>query len=444
MTAVFQSDPVPPGSETSQNADQTEPNLKMPERPDWALFRTVEGLSQRGGVAPSVLRRLVLKELADNALDAGGQVEAAAKGEVYSGRSSPWWYDAVHFYELVLAHGEQPLRALIAQLDGCTGGKAGEVVAAAGLERMTCANVSREQATVLLTAARKLARPVTPQRLGSVGRAALAYGECHYAIAHGSASFGSAEPKAEIPFAVEAWAQSAPEAGVNLNIFVNRTPVTGEFGVHRRNDNKIVLLGCGLGHSFLDAPTRGNYAVTVNILTPFCPVTSDGKAPNLKPFVDEIVDAITKVTKKVRRDAAKEKRVSQKEVVLENLDAAIASVSGDGAYRFNERQILYVVRPTVLQETGRPLSEGNFKSVITDFEAEHGEIPLMYREPRGSIYHPHRKETITLGTLMVEEYERPAWLYKGRLYRKRRVCRSAQGRWLGRAARRHAHILQGL
>ena len=40
----------------------------------------------------------------------------------------------------------------------------------------------------------------------------------------------------------------------------------------------------------------------------------------------------------------------------------------------------------------------------------------MYREPRGSIYHPHREETITLGTLMVEEYERPAWTYNKLVY----------------------------
>jgi Topoisomerase 6 subunit A/Spo11, Toprim domain len=40
----------------------------------------------------------------------------------------------------------------------------------------------------------------------------------------------------------------------------------------------------------------------------------------------------------------------------------------------------------------------------------------MYREPRGSIYHPHRGETITLGTLMVEEYERPVWTFNKLVY----------------------------
>jgi hypothetical protein len=35
----------------------------------------------------------------------------------------------------------------------------------------------------------------------------------------------------------------------------------------------------------------------------------------------------------------------------------------------------------------------------------------MYREPRGSIYHPHRRETIPLGTLTVEKYQRPVWTF---------------------------------
>ena len=42
----------------------------MAERHDWALFRSIEGLQQKAGVPADKLRRLVLKELTDNALDA--------------------------------------------------------------------------------------------------------------------------------------------------------------------------------------------------------------------------------------------------------------------------------------------------------------------------------------------------------------------------------------
>ena len=58
----------------------------------------------------------------------------------------------------------------------------------------------------------------------------------------------------------------------------------------------------------------------------------------------------------------------------------------------------------------------------------------MYREPRGSITHPHRDETITLGTLMVEEYERPAWTFNKLLYIEKEGAQEAlkQDRWLER------------
>jgi hypothetical protein len=44
------------------------------ERADWTSFRTIEGLQQKAGVAAGKLRRLVLKELADNALDTETEV----------------------------------------------------------------------------------------------------------------------------------------------------------------------------------------------------------------------------------------------------------------------------------------------------------------------------------------------------------------------------------
>lgn len=69
-----------------------------------------------------------------------------------------------------------------------------------------------------------------------------------------------------------------------------------------------------------------------------------------------------------------------------------------------------------MDETGEELQIGNFTGIITDYESEYGEIPRMYREPRGSVTHPHRNETITLGTLMVEEYERPLWTFNKLLY----------------------------
>jgi hypothetical protein len=545
MTEQITADVGGVGSNTCLGADENEPFLKMAERQDWALFRTVEGLQQKAGVPAVSLRRLVLKELADNALDTGaevrvglvnpeksldpffvedngpgldgtpediaslfsiqrpmrsskllrlpqrgalgnglrvvagavlasegslavitrnqrielrpqpdgsttvlrtiaaekpqgtrieigfgpalpndgnvllwvhGAVEISNRGKSYEGRSSTYWYDLAQFHELLLAQGSQPLRGLIAQLDGCTGAKAGDIVAAAGLDRMSCNSISRAQAKTLLEIAREHARPVTSERLGCVGRDA--YPQLQYAIERGHIRLGSTELRADLPFVVEAWAQksSHKEGKSRIRVLVNRTPIPSDIALFRGSDKEICITGCGLCHSISGSPTKGAYEVVLNLITPFCPIVSDGKNPDLEPFVDEICSAILAAAKKAQRAAPKDKRLSQKEVILDNLEDAIASASGDGEYRFNERQIFYQLRPIVLEETGQPLLIGNFKGVLTDYENEHGEIVGMYREPRGSIYHPHRNEEIPLGTLAVEDYERPAWTYNKLVY----------------------------
>jgi hypothetical protein len=337
----------------------------------------------------------------------------AGKGQSYGGRSSPWWYDAVHFHELITATGARPVRELIAYLDGCTGAKAGEIVAAARLSRAACRDITREQAERLLMVAREHARQVKPERLGAMGpMPGNAYG-----CAHGIATFGSTAPFAEVPFVVEAWVRaldgSSSADGACLAC-VNRTPITGDIDTFR-DGRDIDLHGCGLNDTIATAPKEQRFFIWFNITTPYMPITSDGKAPDFSPFLDGITTAVGKAVKKARRPNATGRR-TQKDVVLDNLDAAIAAVSGDGEHRFNERQVFYALRPIVMKETGEELQVGNFSKIITEYEAEHGEIPLMYREPRGSIYHPHLRETIALGTLMVEGYERPPWTFNKLVY----------------------------
>jgi hypothetical protein len=524
----------------------------MFEREDWNSFRTVEGLQQKAGVAASKLRRLVLKELTDNALDTGakarigqlpgggyyveddgsgiegepetiarlfsiarpmvssklrrlplrgalgnglrvvaGSVLASegflvvttgnrrielrperdgsttvvgvtpvdhpvgtrieigfgpaipkdanalnwatvatqmARGQAFTGKSSPWWYDAPQFHELFLANGETLVRELVASLDGCTGGKAGEIVAAAGLGRTACKDVTREQAVRLLKAARVHARAVNPKRRGAVGPDL--FPDAAYATSSGVTSFGI-EPRAEIPFVVEAWA--IEDEDMRLLVCVNRTPVTGDI-IAQRNKRKINVFGCGLHHHVTEAPKDKDFAIRLNIITPYMPITSDGKEPDLKPFLAEIGKAVTKAVRKARSPGARAEGLSIKGTVLDHLDDAIAAVSGEEGYRFNARQLFYFLRPIVMETTGKELKIANFTGIIDDFEAETGEIELMYREPRGSITHPHRDETITLGTLMVEEYERPVWNFNKLVYIEKEGAQEAlkQNRWMER------------
>src|SRR5262249_1905524 len=67
-------DPFRSGSEASLQLRSDQPDFKF-EREDLVPFRAVEGLQQKAGVPRGLLRRLTLKELTDNALDAGATAE---------------------------------------------------------------------------------------------------------------------------------------------------------------------------------------------------------------------------------------------------------------------------------------------------------------------------------------------------------------------------------
>jgi hypothetical protein len=504
-------------------ASQQPPEIFEFRREDWALFRTVEGLQQKAGVSKDLLRRLILKELADNGLDndarvAVGQIDGgyfveddgpgidgtpeqiaslfsiarpmlssklwrlptrgalgnglrvvaggvlasdgsltvttrdkrlvlrpefngtttvvsvepvdtvgtrieigfgpalpedtralewartaiAMRGKSYAGSTSPHWYDSSAFRELLLAAGSRPVRELIVNLDGCSG-KAAEIIAAARLPwGVTCSSVTREQSGALLRAACRLARPVNPNRLLGVGPTFDT--DSAYASKTGNLN--------GVPFLVEAWARPA-RGKTTLSACVNRTPVTGSVKAWR-DKREINAHGCGLNHRIAEAPKDKQFHLRVNVITPHMPLTSDGKLPNLEAFFDPIAGAVSSAVRKAHIPSAN--GTSQKTIVLEHLDEAITKVSDNGRYRFNQRQLFYALRPIIREETGKDLTIGNFNGIITDYEADHGEIPGMYREPRGSIYHPHRKETITLGTLMVEEYERPVWTFNKVVY----------------------------
>jgi hypothetical protein len=59
--AAMSTDDTPPfgDADICLGADENPPILKMAERPDWSLFRSVEGLQQKAGVPAGSLRRLV-------------------------------------------------------------------------------------------------------------------------------------------------------------------------------------------------------------------------------------------------------------------------------------------------------------------------------------------------------------------------------------------------
>jgi hypothetical protein len=403
---------------SSSSAVRNLPILKMFEREDWTLFRTVDGLQQKAGVPQDRLTRLVMKELTDNALDTNADVKIGelpkggyfvedngpgldgtpqeiaelfsikrplrstkllrlpqrgalgnglrvvasavlvsggtltittrnrrirlrperdgtttvlaikavkfpvgtrveisfgpalpcdaatldwatrarllARGKTYTGKSSPWWYNVPQFHEL-MASGNLSVGDLMAQLDGDDD----TIVAKAGLDpALRSANVTIKQARKLLLTARAHTEPVPPAQLGAVGD--VLGPTAIYACAYGVAEFGAEEPKAEIPFAVEAWAQAKKIGKTWVGANVNRTPVSGNFNAGR-DGTKIYFEGCNLFHDVAKAPKDENFDIWLNVISPYMPITSDGKEPDLKPFFAAIEKAVATAVRKARK-----------------------------------------------------------------------------------------------------------------------------------------------
>ena len=340
--------------------------------------------------------------------------QIAVAGEPYRGKSSPWWYDVDSFFELLQAAGRRSVRELIATLDGCSGDKAGKITSS--FRTRACNSMSKEDARKLLVAARAYSKPVKPTRLGSVGKTDFL--EPYYAKEPGVFYIDGRQvlEGAEIPFLVETYADADDIDETVGEVLINRTPITGEiYFFHEKRD--IQIYGCGLTED-LDVGKRPAY-LTIHITTPYCPITTDGKEPNLEVFSAQICSAVRKAYRRAIKAIPAEGRAageSQKSIILDNLEAGIAKASGEGRYRFNQRQLFYMLRPYIIDALGVEPTYKNFQTVITDYEAEYGDIPGMYRDIRGSLYHPHTGETIPIGTRSVEDYEYPQWTFNKVLY----------------------------
>lgn len=339
--------------------------------------------------------------------------QMANEREGYKGKTSAFWYDSDSFFELCNAAGDRTVRDLMESFDGFSGRKAGNI-AAPYLGR-TATSLSREEAESLLVNARQMSKEVKPSRLGALGRDAFR----DYSYAKKEEIFeiraGRGKLAARVPYVVEAWAIFDEED--SLEVFVNRTPITGDVRLNRQqNKTEIGFFGCGLCHSVKVG--RKPLSLFLNITAPHIPLVSEGKEPDFTRFLDAIFETIVKVARGASRNAPKTSgRPSQKSVVLQNLDAAIDKASGGRQYRYSLRQLFYAIRPYILEILGIEPRYGNFEKIITEIEEMRGhDLPKIYRDNRGTLYHPHERRSIPLGTLTVEEYERPTWTFNKILY----------------------------
>jgi hypothetical protein len=375
--------------------------LRLLPQEDGSTVAVNEGVSTVKGTRISLTLGGILA-----AQEGTGLADVAIKmrGESrYEGKSSPWWYDSDSIWEMI-------------QAGGLTYGNLLDIF---GVRSNVDRNVkieSLEQSDVMFERLRNSIAAPNATKLGCVGEKALprqgyVLKRTQMTVAPGRGKFS-----AVIPVVVEVWANKAEAA--NVDILVNRTMVCAKVsaGQHGGREGKMWITGCGLNHYFKTGKTPLNVAICVT--TPHMPIQTDGKEPNLLPLFDTISAAIESVARKVKaqNQTVTGRTASKRDLIIECLDDAISHASSNGKLRFSIRNLLYAIRPLLLNFGIEEPGYNYFCQVIGSYEQDNGEIPGMYRDARGVLIHPHTRERIELGTLAVEKYRRPDWLFKRIIY----------------------------
>lgn len=336
-------------------------------------------------------------------------IAMAPMGKAYKGKTSPWWYDTESFFEMCKAAGDRPLADLFTVFRDVT-----PAVATGMVGSTLSSSITRSQVNTLLARLRELSAAPKPAALGKLGGLGDEMAHAHVA---GEIELGTSMT-AHLPYSIEALVEVLDvDAEDQVIALVNRTPITGEIRVLRQKAHQVGIIGCGLGHVF--DVGRKPVRIILNVTTPYMPITTDGKEPDLYRYLQPLMQVIEKAARKAKRKdgVVAGARFSQKDVIIANMQDAIAKASGNATYRYSLRQLFYAVRPYMLEQLGKEPDYNYFAQVVTDIEADLGyDLPGLYRDARGVIYHPHTGQEIPLGTLHVEKYERPEWTFNKILY----------------------------
>jgi hypothetical protein len=371
---------------------------------------------------------------------------AQQSGAAFNRKPLPAWYDADHFVHNMLA-AIGPLATLawfVGQLDRCTSREIGQQITARFGKARLCRDLSKGNGAELLRLLQSFASSsFRPKQLGPMGALAWRHEQLTdgYSCQEGTFAAGRAEPYARIPFLVEAWAATCEPPDqlresdrdlypINLiGCTINRSPAIVELGSYRDGISRSANLTVGAASIRLDVP-RGAFDFAINITSPYVPILGDNKTPHLGKFTQAVKGAVEVAIRRSARnnppvlftrvrdtgeEEDKPERVFQRDAILRVLPEAIER-SGEGGYNFSLRSLYYRIRILTKAITSEEPSYNYFASVITDYEAEHGEIEKLIRDTRGVYIEPHGGELTPLGTVTVAAYQRSAWHYSNILF----------------------------
>jgi hypothetical protein len=235
------------------------------------------------------------EDIADPARRAIDFAQRSARSPGYSGPSSPWWYGPDDLRFLCRTAPKDATVADVIRDLGLTVPRSIEGAALAG-------TVTADDAAAILTGLRERNPEPASQRLGWIGRDDFDDFP-GYAIEHGIAEFSSG---ARVPFVVEAYADCTRSKHYSATIsgatYINRSPALSEFRLSGSPEGKRALLSGHSTYRSIEAKP-GAYTLIVSVITPFVPLISTGKAPDLKHMSAEIATAVEKALKQAHRAA---------------------------------------------------------------------------------------------------------------------------------------------
>jgi DNA topoisomerase VI subunit B len=372
---------------------------------------------------------------------------AQQSGPAFSRKPMPAWYDADHLALNMLAAigAEATVAWFVGQLDRSTSREIGQLVTAKFGKGRLCRDMSKADAAELLWLLQCHTKTLfKPKRLGPMGARAWEHAGLTdgYACEEGSFTVGRVAPYATIPFLVEAWAATCKpsndiKAGRDLypvdiiGCTINRSPAIINLHSYRDGVSRSASLTVGSEYVGLDVP-KGAFAFSVSITSPYIPILGDNKTPHLGAFTKAIKASIeAAIRRSARRNppilftkkdgpkqeerSEKSERIFQRDAILHVLPEAIER-SSEGGYSFSLRSLYYRVRILTKAFISAEPTYNYFSAVITDYEADCGEIEKLIRDTRGVYVQPHGGELTPMGTITVSAYVRPAWSYSNILF----------------------------
>jgi hypothetical protein len=330
-------------------------------------------------------------------------IQLSRHGHVYSGPSSPWWYGSHDL--LRLAQEAQPDSITFSRLCRLCG------FVILGITQPFWQRPAKElsfaQIENALKALRARNKPVPAKRLGATGPQAFA--GTAYAKELGIASLDGAE----LPYVWEAWAKCArPQEKANgelkIELLVNRSMTPYKLYGASTSD-RLTIHGCGLHHYVLAPRMTGDYTITLSVITPYLPFTSEGKEPSLKHLLCPVLHVVYKAARKAHGALDRPDPTRIKEAAWQVMEKAYQLASGNGRYPALARQIMYGARPDILLITGlTKFSDKYFsQTLLPDYLRAHPAQTANWNiafDPRGHGTEPHTGYKIAMGTLAVRAY----------------------------------------